>query len=292
MSWAAHEFENYFIQKHVGVKASFVAIATGTFLPDLFTKPFVYEQSEGQAAHFHRGWPGVGFSHSLMFGFVIAVIILALTRSRSWALGLLIGQWAHVLTDISDSAGVMVFFPFSTENLSIRMWKHAAGEGRHGDAIAYYSSLGGIWDFFWLIMAIVFARNVLRRDYFREVVRPADPRVWDWLGRRLFLTENGLIVLYRAYFLYGVGRMFGWFFWARFKEHAPWQPVWDGPKFVPGNYLTVGAWYVVAYRLIIGGVLFLAFLYLCWVTFVRRLWHRAEDPPGVQRGTGIHVAFH
>ena len=30
MSWAAHEFENYFIQKHVGVKASFVAIVAGT----------------------------------------------------------------------------------------------------------------------------------------------------------------------------------------------------------------------------------------------------------------------
>ena len=32
MSWAAHEFENYFIQKHLGVKASFIAIAAGTSL--------------------------------------------------------------------------------------------------------------------------------------------------------------------------------------------------------------------------------------------------------------------
>src|SRR5947209_7035491 len=49
VSWAAHEFENYFIQKHVGVKVSFVAICIGTFLPDLFTKPFVYEHATNAA---------------------------------------------------------------------------------------------------------------------------------------------------------------------------------------------------------------------------------------------------
>ncbi len=38
VSWAAHEFENYFIQKKVGTKASFLAIVVGTQAPDLFTK--------------------------------------------------------------------------------------------------------------------------------------------------------------------------------------------------------------------------------------------------------------
>ena len=27
MSWAAHEFENYFIQKHAGIKISFLGLA-------------------------------------------------------------------------------------------------------------------------------------------------------------------------------------------------------------------------------------------------------------------------
>ena len=30
MSWAAHEFENYFIQKHAGIKISFLGLAIGT----------------------------------------------------------------------------------------------------------------------------------------------------------------------------------------------------------------------------------------------------------------------
>lgn len=53
MSWAAHEFENYFIQRHVGLKASFLGVVLGTQLSDLFTKGFVY--SADDPAQFHRG---------------------------------------------------------------------------------------------------------------------------------------------------------------------------------------------------------------------------------------------
>lgn len=291
MSWAAHEFENYFFQKHVGVKASFLGICVGTFLPDLFTKAFVYHV-HGNVAKFHRGWPGVGFSHSLIFGFVVAVLVLALTGSRNWALGILIGQWAHVLTDISDTAGVMMFFPFSTDNITIGMWKHAAVEGRFGDASAYYSSLGGIWDFFWFLVLIVFARGALAKDYFFDVVEPADPKVWAFFRRRLYLSDNGLLVLYRGYFLYGMSRMVAWFIYARFKVRAPWQPHWGGPDFVPGNHLNHGTGLSITVHVLIGGVLFCLFVYLCWITFVRRLWSRGFDPAGVVRGSGIHAAFH
>src|SRR6266508_2305897 len=131
VSWAAHEFENYFIVKHTGVKASFLGIVVGSLGPDLFTKSLVYWSRD--PAKFQRGWPGAGFTHSLIFGVVAAALVLALTRSRSWALGILIGQWAHVLTDCSDSVGVMPFFPFSTELVTIGMWRYGAAEGRYGD---------------------------------------------------------------------------------------------------------------------------------------------------------------
>lgn len=291
MSWAAHEFENYFIQKHVGAKASFLAICTGTFLPDLFTKSFVYRH-HGDTAQFHRGWPGLGFTHSLIFGFVWAVLILAVTKSRSWALGILIGQWAHVLTDVSDTAGVMIFFPFSTEPVTISMWKHAAAEGRFGDAAAYYSGLGGVWDFFWFLVVVFFAREALRADYFWRVVVPADMKVWAWFRRRLFLTDNGMVVLYRAYFLYGLGRMISWFLYARFQAKVPWQPVWGGPKYLPGNDLSDASFLEVTIRTAIGGAAFALFLYLCWVLFLRKLWQRGVDPPVVERGAGLRAAFH
>jgi membrane-bound metal-dependent hydrolase YbcI (DUF457 family) len=291
VSWAAHEFENYFIQKHVGTKASFLAICTGTYLPDVFTKHWVY-QHHSDAAQFHRGWPGVGFTHSLTYGVVISILVLAVTKSRSWALGILIGQWAHVLTDISDTAGVMAFFPFSTANVTIGMWKHAAAEGRWGDGAAYYSGLGGIWDFFWLLMVVFFAREALRADYFHRVITPADPAVWSFLGRRLYLTEKGLLVFYRGLFLYGVGRMIVWFLYARFQAKVPWQPYWGGPGYVPGNHLNHGPWQDTAGSLVIGGLAFALFLYLSWITFVRRLWHRAGDPPGVARGEGAQLVFH
>ena len=289
MSWAAHEFENYFIQKHVGTKASFVAIVVGTSLPDLFTKRFVY--SAVHPAQYHRGWPGIGFTHSFMFGLVAAVLVLGVTRSRSWALGILLGQWAHVLTDVCDTAGVMPFFPFSTESLTVSMWKHAAALGRHGDAAAYYSGLGGVWDFFWLLMVVVFARNVLYADYFRNVIRPADPQLWSWLHRRLRLTENGLLVIYRGYFLYGLSRMISWFLYARFDVRTPFQPIWGGPEYVPGNDLSDATVPEMLIRTALGGALFAGFVWLAWVAFIRRLWMRGSDPPGVVRGEGLEAVF-
>ena len=45
-------------------------------------------------------------------------------------------------------------------------------------------------------------------------------------------------------------------------------------------------------RTAIGGVLFAGFLWLCWVTFIRRLWKRGYDPAITQRGTGLKAVFH
>ena len=42
----------------------------------------------------------------------------------------------------------------------------------------------------------------------------------------------------------------------------------------------------------LGGVLFFAFVWLLWITFVRRLWKRGYDPAITERGTGIHAVFH
>jgi hypothetical protein len=272
VSWAAHEFENYFLQKHVGLRASFLGIVVGTFAPDLFTKALVYQSSD--PAHFHRGWPGVGFTHSFIFGFAFAVIVLAVTRSRAWALGILIGQWAHVLTDIADTAGVMPFFPFSTESVTISMWKHAAAQGRYGDAAAYYSSLGGVWDLFWLVVVVLFARKTLRADYFRQVVVRADPRTWSWISRSFHLPEAALLLIYRGFIFYGLGRMTTWFLYARFSARTPFEPIWGGPRYIPGNDLSDASPLEVLVRTTVGGVLFAAFLWLCWRLFVRRLWER------------------
>lgn len=289
MSWAAHEFENYFIQRHTGLKVSFLAIVLGTQLPDLFTKFFVYEANDPAA--FHRGWPGVGFTHSLIFGFAFALLALALTRSRSWSLGILLGQWAHCLTDIGDTAGVMIFFPFSTEPVSINMWKHSATEGPLGDAVAYYSSLGGVGDLFWFFIAILFARKVLAPSYFRNTIIPADPKVWGWLSSRLKITERGLLSLYYGLIFYGFGRMVSWFLYARIDAKAPIDLIWGGPSWVKGNDLSDASFLEVLIRTSIGGVLFFLFLTLCWKLFIKRLWQRGYDPPEVERGHGLKAVF-
>ena len=80
MSWSAHQFESYVLQKHFGrtITISYLAIVVGDMIPDSFTKVWVYGFNVGgthygveEPADFHRGWPGAGFTHSLLFGAVI-----------------------------------------------------------------------------------------------------------------------------------------------------------------------------------------------------------------------------
>ena len=82
MSWAAHDLEPYAIQKHMKLKVAFVPLLIGSYSPDMMTKWFVYgihlgpwDLKASDPAQFHRGWPGFGFTHSLLFGVAIGLII-------------------------------------------------------------------------------------------------------------------------------------------------------------------------------------------------------------------------
>ena len=190
-----------------------------------------------------------------------------------------------MLTDVADTAGVMPFFPFSTDNVSISMWKHAAAQGRYGDAAAYYSSLGGVWDFFWFVVVVLFARKALSSEYFRTTVVVADPKVWAWLHNRLRLNQRGLLLVYRGFFFYGLGRMVSWFLYARFEARTPFQPTWGGPDYLSqGNDLSDSSFLTALWHTTAGGVAFFSCMWILWRLFIGRLWARAEDAPAVQRG--------
>jgi len=281
VSWAAHELESYFLQKHIKAKVSYLAVLLGCLLPDFFTKLPVYGLHIGNLtylkasfpAKYHRGWPGVGFTHSLAFGVVVAIVVLWRTKNRAWALGLMIGVFAHVLTDTFDSVGTMLFFPFTTQHYSTDMWAYAAQQGRYGDAAAYYSSLGGVWDFFWLLMAVSGFR-VFSREYFFSTVVPNDS-VWDWMRNRFDMSERAMVAVYRAYFVYGGCRIFAWFLWARLIDHAPLDWSWGGPywvqkvSFPAANW---GVWFENTGRGLAGMAAALALL---WIFVGRRLWEQA-----------------
>lgn len=285
MSWAAHELESYFIQGHTKLKISYIAVLLGCLLPDLFTKLPVYGLHIGNMtfikasfpAKYHRGWPGVGFTHTLLFGFLIALIMLAVTRNRAWFLGLVIGAFAHVLTDTFDSVGTMLFFPFTTQHYSTDMWAYAAQAGRYGDAAAYYSSLGGVWDFLWLCLAVSGFR-VFSRSFFFDTVVSADP-AWGWMRRKFRMSDRAMLAAYRAFFVYGACRIFAWFLWARLlnpdrgKEYLDWS--WGGPGWVNKVSFPAHDWGVFFANTGRGIVGFALALWLIWRFVGRRLWARA-----------------
>ncbi|HMJ74769.1 MAG TPA: metal-dependent hydrolase [Iamia sp.] len=286
MSWAAHELESYVIGDHVKAKISYLAVLIGCLAPDMLTKLPVYGVHLGPISFepakepwaYHRGWPGVGPTHGLLFGVLVGLLVLWLTKNRAWALGLVIGQWAHALTDICDSVGTMLFFPFTTQHYTVGMWAYAAQAGKFGDADAYYSSLGGVWDTLWLVFVLFGWRALTREFFFTRIV--ADDPVWGWLRRRFRLSNRAMLALYRAYFCYGLTRIIAWTGIARLRSKAPIDWTWGGPSFVEKAPSSWPGWGDFLLNSLRGAVLFALAGYVVWRLIGRRLWERAEpsDP--------------
>jgi LexA-binding, inner membrane-associated putative hydrolase len=243
LSWVAHDMEPYTFQAELKTKVAFLPLMLGSWSPDLFTKWFVYGDSifgttlrASNPTQFHRGWPGAGFTHSLAYGVLIGLLIYAFSHSRIWAVSFVIGSWAHVLTDVGDTVGTMLFFPFSTYHVSLGAWAYAGQLGRMTDAAAYFSGLGWVWDGVWVLLAVYFAfRGLLSTRYFRSIIYPTDP-FWAWIGRR-GVPESAMVVLYRGVFFWGTCRWIAWLIWAHVVHSYPFDLSWGGPHWVMAEHL-------------------------------------------------------
>lgn len=292
MSWAAHQFEVYAVQAHLPKKmqgkVSFFGIFLGDATPDLLSKFWVYGVTIGDTHYgasvpqqWHRGWPGMGFTHTLFAGVVLSLALWGWKRNRALTIGYLLGYAAHALTDVNDSVGTMLLFPFSTLNWTLETWAYAATVegGKYLDAAAYYSSPGLLMDLFWFGV-VCSSWRVMTREFWRTKVVPASPHSWARLGR--VMPERVLLALYRATFFYGVCRMAAWSLWARLMAHPtidgvardgfPMDLTWSGPYWIHARELPhVTPWVVLP----VVGVL-LALVY--WSA--GRLWEpmaRAEE---------------
>jgi membrane-bound metal-dependent hydrolase YbcI (DUF457 family) len=207
----------------------------------------------------------MGLTHTLALGVLLTAGIWIWRRNRAFAIGFLLGFAAHALTDINDSVGTMLLFPFSTLNWTVQTWAYAAttSGGKYLDAAAYYSSLGLAMDVFWLVVEL-FSWRVLTREYWRTQVVPVDAGAWAWLGR--WLPERGLLALYRATFFYGVCRMIAWTIWAHFvarpdiggaRTGYPFDLSWTGPWWLPARSLPhVNPWIVLPVTLGLLGLVY------------------------------------
>jgi len=163
----------------------------------------------------------------------LAALVFLLTRSKAWSIGLLIGLWIHVLSDLWDTVGVMLFFPFTTKHFAAGAWAYHVETGRLQDAASYYSGLGLVWDAFWLVLALACWR-ILRREYFLRHVTPVDG-FWSFAGRHL--PEAALLALYRGALFFGVCRFAGWMIWAHVLHDYPFDLSWGGPGWADAERL-------------------------------------------------------
>ena len=182
----------------------------------------------------HRGFPGVGFTHSLLFGVVLRAIIFLMSRNQMWTFSFLLGAWAHVFSDTLDSVGVMLFWPLTDWHMHLDVWEYVGQAGRKEDAIAYYTSLGGrlgppLGGLAGAPLAHVHRRALPPRD------RPPRHASGCWL--RTKASDPVMLTLYRASAFFGVASIIGWYVWALlvndFQAAVDWTP--GGPAVGPAR---------------------------------------------------------
>jgi hypothetical protein len=124
MSWAAHQFEVYAVQAHLPKKmrgnVSFWRIFLGDFTPDFLSRFWVYGITINGRARRRRGaaqvapWvAGDGSDAHAVHGALLAGAFWLWKRNRAFTVGYLLGYAAHALTDVNDSVGTILLFPFS-----------------------------------------------------------------------------------------------------------------------------------------------------------------------------------
>ena len=236
MSWAAHDLEPYVIQKHMGRKVAFMPLLAGSYAPDMFTKWFVYgvgisgtRSRRAIPRRFHRGWPGFGFTHSLIFGAsALAGHLRRLAKADDRlqlpdrAMGPRTDRHRRHRRD--DAV-----LPVHDAPVLVGAWAYAGQLGRQIDAGAYYSGLGFVWDWIWLVWAdgqlagadarvlppqVMVARSVLQ------------------VGGRGRSRRRRCSSCYRAAFFYGAASWIAWSIWAHVVHPFPLDLRWGGPHWV------------------------------------------------------------
>ena len=121
----------------------------------------------------------------------------------------MIGHWAHALTDVGDTVGTMLFFPW-TQNIHLGAWAYAGQTGRLTDAAAYFSGLGCMWDLVFVVYGLINWRaahdELLQRDDRRR------RRLLDE-GRHGIVPSRCSLTLYRVAFFYGDVSLVAWTVW-------------------------------------------------------------------------------
>jgi membrane-bound metal-dependent hydrolase YbcI (DUF457 family) len=238
VSWAAHDLEPYLFRAKLGGVVSLPLCLFGSYSPDIATKWAVYglgwsgrDKLVDDPVALHRGFPGVGFTHSLLFGVVIGALILLLSKNWIWAFSFVLGSWAHVFSDTLDSVGVMLFFPFTEWHLHLDAWQYVGQAGRKEDAIAYYTSLGGVWDILWAVWLSFNWRMFTAHHFHTEIV----PRDTFWLWLRTKASDTVMLTVYRASAFFGVASIIGWYIWALLINdfHAALDWSLGGPQWAP-----------------------------------------------------------
>jgi hypothetical protein len=76
--------------------------------------------------------------------------------------------------------------------------------------------------------------------------------------------------------VYGASRIFAWFAWARWVDHAHLDLSWGGPDWVVKAPVHHGWSTTFLLNTLRGGTLFVLALWLVWRLLGRRLWARAS----------------
>ena len=175
MSVTAHYTECYVLNKHFSSALNFRWLVAGSAFPDafVFDRGFMYTIDMRMHRDYLFGW-----FHSLPVPLLLAAAVYYYFGRRP-ALGFLVGSWLHVLTDVFDQLGVMLFWPFTARRFSVGIWPWSDTTVWHDWYVYFTTPASGLFELFFFIWAVAIIRRGEGPTFIAKALRPWLEGCWS-----------------------------------------------------------------------------------------------------------------
>ncbi|MCK4758064.1 MAG: metal-dependent hydrolase [Thermoplasmata archaeon] len=264
MCWFAHDLEPFALKALFKRKLSLIWLLFGSLSPDLFTKTFI---QFGLIPVYQHRHVGIGITHTFFFGLLVGYILYLIFNKHSThkyakivLISFVIGQWSHVVFDMFDTSGCMIFFPFNIELYSFGFWQYGAQLHFWGDLYVFFHSAAIIIESIWLVYAWSHGWQMMTNKYFVKEILIHEKLAWitdkfgEWTGKARYVAR----VLYSFYFVGGlrlpIWMLYVWVFYVPASEAEALRGMNIGAEFFNNFWLFA----------IVMAVMMMAITYATW----------------------------
>lgn len=174
MSITAHYTEQY-VLKYYFPRLNFRWLVVGSAFPNLFLIDRIFMFLID--TKMHRDYL-FGHFHTLIVPLACSLLVWWIF-GRNPGLCFLIGSWLHVLTDIFDELGVMLFWPITNTKYAVGIWPWSDISILYDWHNYFTTPASALFEIFFLVWAIIVTWKSGKGSFLSKAIAPWKSNPWN-----------------------------------------------------------------------------------------------------------------